>query len=72
MVKLRRAECGFRLPSIVRAGWVRVAETFAWDLMAASSLLLGGSKEIERERQEVEAARPAEAANDPEHRDASG
>jgi len=49
-----------------------VAETFAWDLMAASSLLLGGSKEIERERQEVEAARPAEAANDPEHRDASG
>jgi hypothetical protein len=25
-----------------RAGWVRVAETFAWDLIAASSLLLGG------------------------------
>jgi hypothetical protein len=49
-----------------------VAETFARDLMAASSLLLGGSKEIERERQEVEAARRAEAANDPEHRDASG
>jgi hypothetical protein len=42
MVKLRWAECGFRLPSIVRAGWVRVAETFAWDLIAASSLLLGG------------------------------
>ena len=38
MVKLRRAECGFRLPSIVRAGWVRVAEAFAWDLMAASPL----------------------------------
>jgi uncharacterized membrane protein len=30
------------------------------------------SKEIERERQEVEAARRAEAANDPEHRDVSG
>jgi uncharacterized membrane protein len=30
------------------------------------------SKEIERERQEVEAARRTEAANDPEHRDASG
>jgi uncharacterized membrane protein len=30
------------------------------------------SKEIERERQEVEAARGAEAANDREHRDASG
>ena len=42
MVKRRRAERGSRLPSIVRAGWVRVAETFAWDLMAPSSLLLGG------------------------------
>jgi hypothetical protein len=42
MVKRWRAERGFRLPSIVRAGWVRVAETFAWDLIAASSLLLGG------------------------------
>jgi uncharacterized membrane protein len=30
------------------------------------------SKEIERERQEVEAARRTEAANDPEHRGASG
>jgi uncharacterized membrane protein len=30
------------------------------------------SKEIERERQEVEAARHAEAVNDPEHRGASG
>jgi hypothetical protein len=26
----------------VRAGWVRVAETFTWDLIDASSLLLGG------------------------------
>jgi zinc transporter, ZIP family len=26
----------------VRAGWVRVAEAFAWGLIAASSLLLGG------------------------------
>jgi len=42
MVKLRRAEREFRLPSIVRAEWVRVAEAFAWDLIAASSLLLGG------------------------------
>jgi uncharacterized membrane protein len=30
------------------------------------------SKEIEREREEVEAARRTEAANDPEHRGASG
>ena len=26
----------------VRAGWVRVAEEFAWDLIDASSLLIGG------------------------------
>jgi uncharacterized membrane protein len=30
------------------------------------------SKEIERKREEVEAARRTEAANDPEHRGASG
>jgi hypothetical protein len=30
------------------------------------------SREIERERQEVEAARRTEAANDPEYRNASG
>jgi len=26
----------------VRAGWARVAEAFAWDLIDASSLLVGG------------------------------
>ena len=31
-----------RPSGVFRAGWVRVAEEFAWDLIDASSLLIGG------------------------------